>query len=95
MTKSLESLRKEIDRIDEDLVRLLSRRMAVAAQIGEEKRREHGPLTDAEREEAVLAHVAALNEGPISDDAVKAIYRLIMSAAVAVQQADGSGIREH
>lgn len=89
MTMSLTDLRKKIDEIDEELVRLLSRRMAVAARIGEEKRREHGPLADAEREDVVLEHVAGLNPGPLSDEALKEIYRRIMSASIEVQESDG------
>jgi len=84
----LDELRAAIDGIDENIVRLLGRRADIAARIGEEKRRDRGPLTDAEREEAVLKHVAAANRGPISEAALKEIYRRIIVACTDVQRTE-------
>ncbi len=52
---SIEELRNEIDRIDEELLTLLSRRVELARRIGELKRRQGLPIIDLEREERVIA----------------------------------------
>src|SRR5574341_2022871 len=65
--------RQDIDRIDAELVALLNRRAECALAIGRIKRRERLPVRVPEREQHVLARVAALNGGPLPETAVQAI----------------------
>lgn len=51
---SLEAYRNEIDAIDEQLTALFARRMALAAEIAEQKRRDGLPVLDENRERTVL-----------------------------------------
>ncbi|MDR0352132.1 MAG: prephenate dehydratase [Opitutaceae bacterium] len=82
----LQPLREKIDDIDRRLVELLNRRLSLAAEIGKFKRHTGGPIYVAEREDAVFRKITALNEGPIKNDALRAIYREIMSAALALEK---------
>jgi len=82
----LAAIRSQIDVLDRRIVDLLNERLALAAEIGRLKRSQGGPIYVAEREDAVLRKVCALNGGPIKDDALKAIYREIMSAAIALEK---------
>ena len=50
----LDALRSEISELDEELLGLLSRRLAVARRIGEEKRAQGLPVQDLERQAAVV-----------------------------------------
>src|SRR2546423_11510270 len=79
-------IRDQIDSLDRDLVALLNRRLALAAEIGKLKRNSGGQIYVAEREDAVLRKVSELNQGPIKNDALRAIYREIMSAAIALEK---------
>src|SRR3954462_3816539 len=79
-------IREKIDSLDKQLVELLNQRLALAAEIGKVKRNAGGQIYVAEREDAVLRKVAELNRGPIKNDALKAIYREIMSAAIALEK---------
>jgi chorismate mutase/prephenate dehydratase len=83
---NLGPLRKKIDGLDANLVELVNRRLALAAEIGKIKRKAGGEIYVPEREDAVLRKVCALNDGPIKDDALRAIYREIMSAAIALEK---------
>ena len=83
---NLEPIRDQIDQIDRQIVEILNQRLALAAEIGKRKRSAGGPIYVAEREDAVLRKVAALNMGPIRNDALRAIYREIMSAAIALEK---------
>ena len=79
-------LRKKIDALDGKLVSIVNKRLALAAEIGKIKRREGGEIFVPEREDAVLRKVCGQNEGPIKNEALRAIYREIMSAAIALEK---------
>ncbi len=55
----LEVLRKEIAALDDQLVDVLARRLAVAAEIGEIKQRLELPVMDPAREAEVVRRAAA------------------------------------
>lgn len=82
----LEPIRQKIDALDKQLVALLNERLTLAAEIGKVKRSQGGQIYVAEREDAVLRKVAAQNTGPIKTEALRAIYREIMSAAIALEK---------
>ena len=79
-------IREKIDSIDKQLVELLNQRLALAAEIGKVKRSAGGQIYVAEREDAVLRKVTSQNQGPIKNEALRAIYREIMSAAIALEK---------
>jgi chorismate mutase/prephenate dehydratase len=82
----LHLIREQIDRLDQQLVELLNERLGLAAEIGKLKRSQGGQIYVAEREDAVMRKVTGQNQGPIKHDALKAIYREIMSAAIALEK---------
>lgn len=82
-------LRKLIDRIDVRLVKLLNDRAGLAVQIGRLK----SAMPDGERkiyasdrEALLLERLMRLNQGPLPDRAIEAIYREIMSGSIALEQ---------
>ena len=76
-------LREGIDRIDDEVLRLVSERARLAHRIGEIKQ---GNIYRPEREAQVLRRIADANPGPLSDEAVQRIVREIMSACLALEQ---------
>jgi len=82
----LQPIREQIDTHDREIVRLLNQRLKLAAEIGRLKLSNGGQIYVPEREDAVFRKVAALNEGPIKEQALQAIYREIMSAAIALEK---------
>jgi chorismate mutase/prephenate dehydratase len=79
-------LRSRIDALDNDLVRLLNERAEVAKDIGAFKHREGLPIYSPEREDHVLRKLVEKSPGPLSPDSLKAIYREIMSASLALEK---------
>ncbi len=79
----LAQLRTGIDRIDDEVLRLVSERAQLARRIGEIK---HGNIYRPEREAQVLRRIAENNPGPLPDVAVQRIAREIMSACLALEQ---------
>lgn len=82
----LDQHREAIDHIDRQLVALLSQRAAAAQAIGQAKQACGEAIFVPHREQAVFAKVAALNQGPLPDRALRAIWREIMSASIALEQ---------
>jgi chorismate mutase len=74
-------LRREIDIIDEQLVRLLNERAKCALAIGREKKEEGLELYQPAREAEVLAHVERVNRGPLDDGAVKRLFERVIDEA--------------
>lgn len=83
---SLEEIRKKIDQIDVDLVKLLNERTRHALEIGKLKKKDGKGIYVPAREKEVLGKVCRVNEGPLTDASVKAIYREVMSAALSLEK---------
>ena len=77
----LDDLRREIDAIDERLVKLLSERAECALQIGHEKKLAGMEVYQPSREADVLNHVQRINSGPLDDAAMKRLFERIIDEA--------------
>jgi len=83
---SLDGLREQIDRLDGQILTLLNRRARLAGRIGHAKRQDGASTYVPARERQVFARLAQLNNGPLPDEAIQAIYREIISASRALEQ---------
>ncbi len=81
----LESLRRQIDALDRELLERLNRRAQVASTIGALKRAEGSPAFRPEREAAVIDALKKSNVGPLPEASVAPIWREIMSACRALE----------
>ena len=84
-TVSLAGLRRELDKIDSEMRDAITRRGAIAEKIGELKQAEGQGIYDGQRESQVLQQAVEKNEGPLSDEAVRAVFRELISGTRAVQ----------
>jgi chorismate mutase/prephenate dehydratase len=82
---NLDDWRSRINDLDEHILNLLNQRAQAALQIGELKRRADLPFFAPDREAQLLARLTALNKGPLPLSAVKAIWREILSASLALE----------
>jgi len=86
----LDELRRRIDDLDEALVRLLSARAACALEIGREKKAAGLEIYQPSREADVLAHVQAVNPGPLDNGAIKRLFERVIDEARRLERiADG------
>jgi chorismate mutase/prephenate dehydratase len=83
---SLTLLREQIDRIDAQVLNLLNRRARLAMRIGHLKSRDRASVYVPSRERQVIARLTELNTGPLSHEAIRAIYREIISASRALEE---------
>ena len=77
MSEKLEQLRKQIDRLDDELLQLVNQRAELAQQIGRLK--EDGTVLRPEREAQVLKRLQSNNSGPLSNAAVAQMFTEVMS----------------
>jgi chorismate mutase/prephenate dehydratase len=78
--------RKAIDRLDAQIVKLLNERTRHVLQIGEIKVKAGDAIYVPHRERMVLQRIAKMNEGPITPESLRAIYREIMSSALSLEK---------
>ncbi len=83
MTEKLKECRDEIDRLDNEMLQMLNRRATLAQQIGHLK--ENGVVLRPEREAQVLLRLQGKNRGPLSNDAVAALFTEVMSQCRALE----------
>ena len=83
---SIEKQRKAIDRIDAQIVNLLNERTEHVLQIGKSKIEAGEEIYAPHRESDLLRRIRKLNPGPIADESLSAIYREVMSSALALQK---------
>ncbi len=84
--RKLEDIRKDIDAIDHDLVRMLSQRAELAQEVGKIKGIDQKPFFTPERERAIYEKLEASNPGPLRASQLIGIYREIISAARALEK---------
>lgn len=85
---TLEALRAQIDRLDEQLVRLLNKRAELAIRVGHAKARagQRGTKYAPEREKRIFQRLARLNGGPLRPQHVRTIFREVVSSCLALEQ---------
>ena len=71
----LETCRREIDRLDQELTKLLEERMKIVAQVAAYKKEHHLEIYDPRRERAVLDKIAGLAADKDLAPYLQTIYR--------------------
>ncbi len=74
----MDKYRKKIDKIDEQVVKLLDERMSIAFELGKLKKELDRGIFDADREEEVFNKLKALPKESIRDDEVEELYKEII-----------------
>jgi len=82
----LDELRRQIDELDAQLVKLLNRRADVVVQIGQLKESDGTPIYAPDREKQVVDRIVELNAGPLLDKTLVAIWRELMSGSFALEK---------
>lgn len=83
MSEKLKQFREQIDKLDDELLKLANQRAALAQQIGHLK--EDGVVLRPEREAQVLNRLQKKNSGPLSNAAVARLFTEIMSQCRALE----------
>jgi chorismate mutase len=83
----LQEHRSEIERIDEEIIKLIEMRMAVSKKIFEAKMAEGRPICDPQREKMVLSRAMdKATQLNLDERAVKGIFETLIMMSVNKQQ---------
>jgi 3-deoxy-7-phosphoheptulonate synthase / chorismate mutase len=82
----LEQLRKRLDEINFELLRLLSARAQIVEEIGEVKRKHGLKAFDPIREKQMLDELTKENPGPFDDNTIRHLFKQIFQASVGLQE---------
>ena len=87
MSGDLSGYRKEIDRIDDEILRLLNERSKSVIEIGHIKKAQDADanLHTPAREAAIIERLVGQNTGPFPSEAIRPVYREIMSASLSLE----------
>jgi chorismate mutase/prephenate dehydratase len=83
---SLEEIRSQIDGLDSELLRLLNQRADLVHEIGILKKETGLSIYAPEREETLLQSLVQKSHGRLPPVSIRAIYREIMSASLALEK---------
>jgi chorismate mutase len=75
---NITSLRRQIDKLDRELVKLLNQRAKYSLAIGRMKRRKGLPLFIHKREQEIARNISRANRGPLPHHALKHLYEQLL-----------------
>lgn len=82
----LSPLRRRIDEVSQELLRLLNERARLALEIGQLKRADGAEVYQPLREQEILAELVQRNPGPLSAEHVRRIFTEVISACRALER---------
>ncbi len=83
---NLSALRQKIDDIDDDILDLLNQRAAVVIEVGKAKAGQSKDFYVPSRERAIYERLTAANPGPFPSEAIRKVFREIISASLSLEQ---------
>jgi chorismate mutase / prephenate dehydratase len=86
ITKELDKLRNKINAFDDSILDALNQRTQIVLKIAEIKKKSSSSFYVPHREQQIYQRLVKLNKGPFTNEAVKAVFREIMSASIALEK---------
>ena len=83
---NLKELRQKIDGLDQRVIDLLNERTQLVLEIGKLKSKEGQATYAPDRESEIYKKIEEMAKGPLPQEALKSIYREVMSAALALER---------
>jgi len=87
----IDTIRKEINRLDNDLLRLFNQRAALALKIGERKKELNLPIYDPSREKLIFARMQENNHGPLDNAAIIRLFERVIDESRSLERTHAKG----
>jgi chorismate mutase/prephenate dehydratase len=84
--QSLKAIRERLRKKDREIVKLLNERTELSIEVGRAKNSQRWEIYDPSQEGKVYDYLTELNEGPLPENALKNIFREIISSSRALQE---------
>ncbi len=87
----INSLREQIDQLDERLLEIFSQRAALALEIGAIKKQQDLPIYDPARENLIFERVKNSNPGPLDDGAIIRLFERVIDESRRLERIRAQG----
>lgn len=88
----IDDLRREIDRLDAELLRIFNERAALALHIGEIKKERLLPVYDPEREKRIFDRMRRDNPGPLETEAIIRLFERVIDESRRLERIRTKGL---
>ena len=89
---TIDDYRKEINRLDSELLRIFNERANLALKIGEIKKEQGIPVYDPEREKRIFEAMTSDNPGPLEDEAIVRLFERVIDESRRLERIRTKGI---
>lgn len=88
----ISDIRKMIDAMDDELLRIFNQRAQLALEIGHHKKRLGLAVYDPEREKKIFERMKAANPGPLDDGAIVRLFERVIDESRRLERIKTKGI---
>ena len=89
---TIDDYRKEINRLDSELLRIFNERAMLALKIGEIKKELGIPVYDPEREKRIFEAMTKDNPGPLENEAIIRLFERVIDESRRLERIRTKGI---
>lgn len=82
----IDSIRKQIDQLDDQLLELFNRRADLALQIGEIKKVQKLAVYDPCREKRIFSRMQQANNGPLDNSAIVRLFERVIDESRSLER---------
>jgi len=83
---TIDDIRQEIDRLDDELLQIFNQRADLALKIGELKKEHNLPIYDPSREKRIFDKMKANNPGPLDNAAVVRLFERVIDESRSLER---------
>ncbi|WP_305040981.1 chorismate mutase [Geoalkalibacter sp.] len=88
----ISDIRKQIDDLDDRLLKIFNQRAQLALEIGHHKKKHGLPVYDPEREKKIFERMKAANPGPLDDGAIVRLFERVIDESRSLERIRTKGI---
>ncbi len=82
----IDSIRTQIDELDDQLLDIFNRRATLALQIGEIKKEHQLAVYDPKREQRIFTRVQQANKGPLDNSAIVRLFERVIDESRSLER---------
>jgi len=89
----IDTIRKSINLLDDELLRIFNQRAALALEIGKVKKQLDLPIYDPKREKLIFARIQEKNPGPLDNSAIIRLFERVIDESRSLERTHAKGAR--
>ncbi len=87
----IDTIRKRINQLDDELLRIFNERAALALEIGQIKKTLDLPIYDPKREKLIFERMKGINPGPLDDAAIVRLFERVIDESRSLERIRSKG----